>query len=187
MESSHFSRTGFSRTQDSNNGSSLRHTQNFHSRPQWPDPVSTYTVFHGEEKPLPTYTPKYFTSKDTAALAGRYDPNLNGFRATAERTGFGADGRPQYRFGGVGAASTVPTSATGRYVQTNTLGSSGLPPVPYKSYLTEYVDEYREPVSHMDTLRTLTTKFNTTGGTRVTGRSTRSDGLPRYESRVVAF
>ncbi len=75
---------------------------------------------------------QYFTSKDTAALAGRYDPNLNGFRATAEKTGFGADGRPQYRFGGVGAASTVPTSATGRYLHTNTLGSSGLPPVTYK-------------------------------------------------------
>lgn len=82
--------------------------------------------------PYPIPRQQYFTSKDTAALAGRYDPNLNGFRATAERTGFGADGRPQYRFGGVGAASTVPTSATGRYVQTNTLGSSGLPPVPYK-------------------------------------------------------
>lgn len=39
----------------------------------------------------------------------------------------------------------------------------------------------------MDTLKTLTHKFGTLGGTRVTQRSVRSDGLPKYETRVVAF
>ncbi|EFJ40862.1 hypothetical protein VOLCADRAFT_107926 [Volvox carteri f. nagariensis] len=120
----------------------------------------------------------------SAALASRHGSSPYSFRATAERVGSAPDGRATYRYSGPSATGSL--SGTGKPL-CNTLGSSGLPPVAYKSYLTEYVDEYREPVAHLDTLKTLTQKFNTTGGTNVTKRSTRSDGLPKYESRVIAF
>lgn len=56
---------------------------------------------------------------------------------------------------------------------------------PKQSYLTEYVDEYREPLEQLDTQRSLTLKYGTTGGYRTTQRSTRSDGQPKYQTRCV--
>ncbi|PNH10999.1 hypothetical protein TSOC_002198 [Tetrabaena socialis] len=137
---------------------------------------STYTVFHGEAPPLPAYVPKYQTNLSTA-LPSRHGSSPYSFSATAAKVGTGPDGRPSYRYGAGALPKLEPK------VSSNTLGSSGLPPL----YSTEYVDEYREPVEHLDTLKTLTQKFDTTGGYRVTQRSTRSAGEPKYESRVVAF
>ncbi|GLC51809.1 hypothetical protein PLESTB_000550700 [Pleodorina starrii] len=165
----------------------------FHTREQWPQPSSSYTVFHGERPELPVYIPKYTITPSTAALASRHGSSPYSFRSTAERVGSAPDGRATYRYS---AASTGPSltspgtgaswSGTGKEYS-NTLGSSGLPPVVYKSFSTEHRDEYREPVAHLDTLKTLTQRFGTIGGTNVTKRSTRSDGQPKYESRVVAF
>ncbi|GIL60134.1 hypothetical protein Vafri_14778 [Volvox africanus] len=162
----------------------VRHIYSFHTREQWPQPSSSYTVFHGERPELPPYIPKYTITPGTAALASRHGSSPYSFRATAERVGSAPDGSATYRYSSSSTGGSL--NGTGKLFS-NTLGSSGLPPVAYKSYITEYVDEYREPVAHLDTLKTLTQKFNTTGGTNVTKRSTRSDGLPKYESRVVAF
>ncbi|GFR46184.1 hypothetical protein Agub_g7713 [Astrephomene gubernaculifera] len=169
---------------DNSTNPNFPHIYSFHTREQWPQPSSTYTVFHGDTPELPVYIPKYTVTPATAALASRHGSSPYSFRATAEKVGTDSEGRTTYRYSG--SPSNAPSSSSSKPFS-STLGSSGLPPVAYKPYLTEYVDEYREPVEHMDTLKTLTQKFNTTGGTRVTKRSTRSDGLPKYETRVVAF
>ncbi|KAG2487635.1 hypothetical protein HYH03_013773 [Edaphochlamys debaryana] len=180
---------------DNTTNPAFRHTYNFHQRPQWegqPALISAYTNFHGEVPELPKYVPKYQVTPETATLASRHGSSPYSFYATAKKEGVLPDGRATYRFSGSAAglpdaAATASAGAVTQKVSSSTLGSSGLPPVQYKSYLTEYVDEYREPVEQLDTMRTLTHKYNTVGGTRVTKRSTRSDGLPKYESRVVAF
>ncbi|PNW76434.1 hypothetical protein CHLRE_11g467582v5 [Chlamydomonas reinhardtii] len=175
---------------DNSTNPNFKHTSTFHTRGQWtpesPPPLtSTYTIFHGERPELPRYVPKYAVSPETAALTSRHGSSPYSFRATAERAGSTPDGRATYRFSGLPAG--VSPYSTGTKLSSSTLGSSGLPPVQYKSYLTEYVDEYREPLEQLDTQRSLTLKYGTTGGYRTTQRSTRSDGQPKYQTRVVAF
>ncbi|GLC69522.1 hypothetical protein PLESTF_000841300 [Pleodorina starrii] len=137
---------------DNSTNPNFRHMYSFHTREQWPQPSSSYTVFHGERPELPVYIPKYTITPSTAALASRHGSSPYSFRSTAERVGSAPDGRATYRYS---AASTGPSltspgtgaswSGTGKEYS-NTLGSSGLPPVVYKSFSTEHRDEYREPV-----------------------------------------
>lgn len=157
-------------------GMPFQHTCRFHLDPT--RELSTYTVFHGDDKPLEVCAPRYTRTPGIAALTSRN----SGFKATAQQF-VGHDGRASYRF-------NAPEGSSGQSsmrITSNTLGSSGLPPVQYKAYSTQYRDEFREPVEHLDSQKALTQKFSTLGGTQVTKRSTRSDGLPVYETRVVAF
>lgn len=160
---------------DNSANPNFRHLYQFHTREQWPQPSSSYTVFHGERPELPPYVPKYSITPATAALASRHGSGLYSFKATAERVGSASDGRATYRYSGSWGSGALDGS-TGK-LSSSTLGSSGLPPVAYKvslrhwllclwpaclppshgpipsatlsplqQYLTEYVDEYREPV-----------------------------------------
>ena len=114
----------------------FQHTHRFHLDPT--RELSTYTVFHGDEKPLEGYAPRYTRTPGVAALTSRNA----GFNATAQQF-VGADGRSLYRFN---AAPDGASDRNSMRFSSNTLGSSGLPPVQYKAYSTEYVDEFREPV-----------------------------------------
>ncbi|KXZ41254.1 hypothetical protein GPECTOR_602g681 [Gonium pectorale] len=82
---------------DNSTNPAFAHTYTFHSREQWPQPSSTYTVFHGDAPPLPPYVPKYTITPGAAALTSRHGSSPNSYRATAERVGTAPDGRATFR------------------------------------------------------------------------------------------
>jgi len=89
--------------------------------------------------------------------------------------------------------------STGTY-----LSQSGLPPTQYKSWLTEYIDEYRTPKERKENLETLTIRHGTQDALKTSryqfqgyphafktyspsSLTNRGQVMPNYESRLQAF
>ncbi|GAX76901.1 hypothetical protein CEUSTIGMA_g4347.t1 [Chlamydomonas eustigma] len=82
--------------------------------------------------------------------------------------------------------------------------TSGLPPLQYKAWTTEYVDEYRGPIARKENLKTLTLTHGTSDALRSSryqfqgyphtfksyapsSLTQKGQNMPNYESRVNAF
>mmetsp|Transcript_11163 Transcript_11163/g.20192 ORF Transcript_11163/g.20192 Transcript_11163/m.20192 type:complete len:206 (-) Transcript_11163:1091-1708(-) len=171
---------------------------------------TTYTVFHNdvgsEERMLASghkYVPPYLkgTIQHVTARA-RDDLHQVGFKAVSQKF-TDEEGVVTYRFGHLAPQSTIPPpystfsgeiykngvkNSSGGLVLSGSRGiSSPLPPTQFKAWTTENKDEYRAPVDALNTLSSLTLKYNTTGGVPKTQTSLRSNGMPGYPSNVTAF
>lgn len=113
-------------------------------------------------------------------------PPLNGALSSMTLTGTPRDSGVTYAY------------QTGPYTS-----KTGLPPLAYKPWLTEYIDEYREPRDVKSALASMTQHYGTGDALR-TGRyqhqgyppstqllesslTRRRQNAPNYESRVTAF